>query len=196
MGGRRRKFRQPSPGLYILGEGITEQYYFVHLKTIFHYTCTIRPRLFCNTCIDDIESRIAELIRSDIHVICVFDADVSQRNKTENEKLARLRFKYRNNKNVIFAESLPSIEYWFLLHFRDTCRQYNNAKEVERDLSTHLDGYEKTEKYLKNENWVRDMSARLGDINIAEARAKKYDTAHPSYSKLYLALEKMKDSIT
>ena len=154
MSGRRQKFKQPSAGVYILGEGLTEQFYFTHLKAIFHYACTIRPRFFCNTCIDDIGSRIAELIRSDIHIICVFDADVSRRNTKENKKLAQLRLKYSKNKNVLFAESLPSIEYWFLLHFQDTCKGYNNSKEVERDVIAYLEGYEKTERYLKNEKWV------------------------------------------
>lgn len=30
--------------------------------------------------------------------------------------------KYENNANVILCDSLQSIEYWFLLHFEDTCR--------------------------------------------------------------------------
>lgn len=190
--GRRQKFKLPSPGIYILGEGITEQFYFTHLKEIFNFTCTIRPRFFCNTCIDDIQSRIAELIRSDIHIICVFDADVSQRNAKENEKLTRLKHKYLKNKNVLFAESLPSIEYWFLLHFVDTCKGYNNSREVMRELSAYLAGYEKSERYLKNEKWVRDLSVSDGDLNQAILRAKKYDNSHPSFSNLYSAIEKLR----
>ena len=35
MGGRKQKMRKPKPGIYIVGEGITEQYYFAHIKKIF-----------------------------------------------------------------------------------------------------------------------------------------------------------------
>ena len=195
MGGRKQKFKQLCGGFYILGEGITEQYYFTHLKAIYGCACTIRPRFFCNTCIDDIGGRIAELLRSDIHIICVFDADVSKRDAKENEKLSRLRLKYKNKSNVIFAESLPSIEYWFLLHFVDTGRHFNNSKEVQRELRKYLAGYEKTKNYLIKEKWVRDLSENLGDLSSAMIRAKKYNATSPSHSNIYLAIETIMDSV-
>jgi hypothetical protein len=194
MGGRKQKFRQPSPGIYIIGEGITERYYFDHLKSIFDFSCTIKPRFFPNNCIDDIASRITQLLRNDIHIICVFDADVTRRNEKENEKLVRLRLKYKKNTNVIFAESLPSIEYWFLLHFKDTCKHFNNSQEVEREVRKYLEGYEKTENYLKNEKWVKDLSLDAGDLELAINRAKKYTSDDLSYSNIFLAIEKLKDS--
>jgi hypothetical protein len=35
MGGRKQKIREPKSGIYIVGEGITEQYYFSHIKKIY-----------------------------------------------------------------------------------------------------------------------------------------------------------------
>ena len=38
------------------------------------------------------------------------------------KKMVSFKKKYENNANVILCDSLQSIEYWFLLHFEDTCR--------------------------------------------------------------------------
>ncbi|MDR1895289.1 MAG: hypothetical protein LBR10_00680 [Prevotellaceae bacterium] len=71
MGGRKQKIREPESGVYIIGEGITEQYYFSHIKRILGFHCIIKPRFFGNTCIAEIRKKIEELLRGDIFVICV-----------------------------------------------------------------------------------------------------------------------------
>lgn len=38
------KIREPKSGIYIVGEGITEQYYFSHIKILLGIHCTIKPR--------------------------------------------------------------------------------------------------------------------------------------------------------
>lgn len=121
MGGRKQSFKEPKSGIYIIGEGITEKFYFQHLRSIFKYRYTIKPRFFELKCIDKFDKIIESLLRGDIKIICVYDEDVSRRNKDENEKLRSLQAKYSSNDNVIFCGSYPSIEYWFLLHYKDTC---------------------------------------------------------------------------
>ena len=189
MGGRKQGFKLTKPGIHIIGEGITEQYYFTHLKNIFNFTCTIRPRFFCNTSIKDIGNRIKELQKGDITVICIFDADVSKRNEKENERLKVLQIKYSKNKNVIFCDSLPSIEYWFLIHFKDTCPDFLNSKQVEKQLKKFITDYDKTEAFLKNEKWVRDMSLINGTLQIACQRAKSYTSKKLSYSNIYKGID-------
>jgi len=195
MGGRKQKFRKPVTGIFILGEGITEQHYFEHMKEIFGYACTIRPRFFCNTCIEDIENRIIEILQGDITIICIFDADVSKRNPKENAKLVKLRHKYRKNENVIFCDSLPSIEYWFLLHYRDTCPNYPNSTAVERELKKHIPAYEKTGDFLENQKWVYDMTMTNDNLSQAMERAEKYSHGEASYSNIYLAINKLNETI-
>jgi hypothetical protein len=53
MGGRRQNTRDLKPGIYIIGEGITEQYYFSHLRELYKLNCKIRPRLFKITSIKE-----------------------------------------------------------------------------------------------------------------------------------------------
>lgn len=196
MGKRRQCFKSPQAGLYIVGEGITEKYYFDHLKSIFGYKCVVKPRFFSNDCIEKIEKEIENLLRGDIFIICVFDADVSNRNESENEKLVNLKSKYRTNKNILFCDSMPSIEYWFLIHFRDTCPSHTYSRETTRLLKRYITNYEKTEKFLEKEQWVKEMSLINGDINAAINVAKKYRPSAASYTKLDLAVDKLKKTIS
>ena len=62
MGGRKQKIREPKSGIYIIGEGITEQFYFAHLKRIFGFHCISKPRFFGNTSISEMRKKIEELI--------------------------------------------------------------------------------------------------------------------------------------
>lgn len=189
MGGRKRKFKELRSGIYILGEGITELYYFDHLKTLYNYKCYIAPRFFCNTCITDFDKRIEQLLEGDITVICVFDTDESRRNQKENQKLKKLKTKYSKKRNVIFCDSFPCIEYWFLLHYIDTCPSFANSNEVEKRLKKHNPDYEKTGGFLKNISWVNDMSNESGNLENARLRAIRYGDGQESYSNIYKALD-------
>lgn len=120
--------------IHIVGEGLTELFYFSHLKKILGYRYSISPRLFENNSIEKIEKKIKELLDEDVFVICVFDADVSRRSDAENKKMVSFKKKYENNANVILCDSLQSIEYWFLLHFEDNMSTFprfsSNRKSI------------------------------------------------------------------
>ena len=47
--------------IHIVGEGLTELFYFSHLKKILGYRYSISPRLFENNGIEKIEKKIKEL---------------------------------------------------------------------------------------------------------------------------------------
>lgn len=187
---RKRKATQNTRRvIHIVGEGLTELFYFSHLKRLLNYQCSISPRLFENNSIEKIEKKIVELIREDVFVICVFDADVSRRSDAENKKLSALKKRYEKKENVLLCDSLQSIEYWFLLHYDDTCRHFKDSAATEKALKRHIPGYDKTRKYLEKEKWVKDLIAdnRMGK---ACGLAEKYDEKD-SYSKIYKAIEKL-----
>ena len=75
--------------IHIVGEGLTELFYFSHLKKILGYRYSISPRLFENNSIEKIDKKIKELLDEDVFVICVFDADVSRRSDAENKKMGQ-----------------------------------------------------------------------------------------------------------
>lgn len=188
MGGRKQKIRTPKSGIYIVGEGITEQYYFSHIKKIFGCHCTVKPRFFGNTSIAEMKRKIEELLRGDIFVICVFDSDVAAHNESERKKLNQIQNKYRKNKHLLFCNSLPSIEYWFLLHHEHTNRYFRDAKAVETVLKRHIINYEKTAQFLEKERWVQDLCS--GDrLSRAIERSRGFEPGHGSHTNVHEAFD-------
>lgn len=194
MGGRKQKIREPKSGIYIIGEGITEQFYFAHLKRIFGFHCIIKPRFFGNTSISEMRKKIEELLQGDVFVICIFDTDVSSHNDVEKRKLEQLQNKYKNNRNLLFCDSFPSIEFWFLLHYIDTNRHFGNAEEAEKTLKKYLLEYEKSKEFLEKEKWVRDLCEN-GKLELAINRAKRCLKDEGSYSNVYEAFEHLSKSM-
>ena len=106
MARKNKGTRTQRKSVYIVGEGITEQYYFHHLKRIKNYRCIVKPRLFGNTNIFEIEKKIIELSTENSDIICVFDADVSKRNQAENERLTSLKNRYATNDKINMGKNL------------------------------------------------------------------------------------------
>ena len=186
---KKRPTQNTHQAIHIVGEGQTELFYFKHLKQLMGFHCSITPRLFENNSIAKIEKKIVELLQEDVYVICVFDADVSRRSETENYKLEKLKTKYGSKDNVLLCDSLQSIEYWFLLHFEDTCRHFNSADSTGKSLKKHLPTYDKGRKFLENDKWVKDMIATRG-LELACERAEKYSNKD-SYSNVFKAIKKL-----
>lgn len=182
--------RRLKKAIYIIGEGITEQYYFKHLKHIKGYSsCNIKPALFGNTSVLDYEKKIPDLLKDEADVICVFDADVSKRNEIENQRLQALKEKYATSDNVCICDSLQCIEYWFILHFEDTCPLHNNGNDTVKLLKKYIPNYDKTEKYLEKAIWVQQMSTNENMKNAHE-RAIRHQNGN-SYTYVYKAVDRL-----
>ncbi len=127
----------------VIGAGITEQYYFQHISHCTKFIFRIRPRFFGTESIYELAKKIDKVISDRGVAICVFDADVARNSDAERAKFERFCKKYSNKKNVILCDSLPSIEYWFLLHFCKTNKYYKDADTVQRMLRKFIPLYEK-----------------------------------------------------
>lgn len=176
-----RQRRSPIPT--IIGAGITEQWYFTHLKALRGYRVKIRPRFFGTETAAGLDKKIEEVLRDESIAICVFDADVSTWNEAERKKLAALQKKYEGNASVVLCDSMPSIEYWFLLHFKHTTRHYGTSKAVIKELKKYLPQYDKTEQFLGNQKWVEEMTGE-GRQEGACKYADNMVTTGGSYTKV------------
>lgn len=155
---RRIKIREQRPTIpTIVGAGITEQYYFTHLKSILGCQVKVRPRYFGQEDIFQLTKKIEDVLKEGGKVIAVFDADVALWRDDERVKLEMLKKKYEKNPDVILCDSLPSIEFWFLLHFADIHRLFPTSEGVIKELHKYLPSYEKTAKYLSNPSWVENL---------------------------------------
>ena len=183
-----RNSKSPIP--VIIGAGITEQWYFTHLRGLLNLRLKIRPRYFGTEDIKQLDKKISQVVNEGSIAICVFDADTSEFDETEKAKVLALKKKYAGKKNVVLCDSLPSLEYWFLLHYEDTNKHFANSHAAEKELQSFIPQYEKTESFLQNQKWVEDMTAG-GKLDAAVNRAKKYEAAQGSYSNVYHAIELM-----
>ncbi len=176
-----RQRRSPIPT--IIGAGITEQWYFTHLKALRGYRVKIRPRFFGTETAAGLDKKIEEVLRDESIAICVFDADVSTWNEAEHKKLAALQKKYEGNASVVLCDSMPSIEYWFLLHFKHITRHFGTSKAVVKELKKYIPQYDKTEQFLGNQKWVEEMTGE-GRQEQAREYADKMDTPSGSYTRV------------
>jgi hypothetical protein len=117
------------------------------------------------------DRKAGEVIAGGGIAVCVFDADISERNESEKKKLEQLRKKYEREKNIIFCDSLPSIEFWFLLHYCNTNKHFKDSKSVERELRKFIVQYEKKKVFLEKEKWVADLCADE-KMELAQQRAE------------------------
>ena len=188
-----RQRRNPIPT--IIGAGITEQWYFTHLKALRGYHVKIRPRFFGTETAAGLDKKIEEVLRDESIAICVFDADVSTWNEAERKKLAALQKKYEGNASVILCDSMPSIEYWFLLHFKHTTRHFGTSKAVVKELKKYIPQYDKTEQFLSNQRWVEEMTGE-GRQEQACEYADKTDSINGSYTKMQVVIPLIKKKKT
>ena len=90
----------------------------------------------------------------------------------------------------------PCLEYWFLLHFTETGKYFDNCEKVINELRrTELSDYEKKERYFKRRN--RDIYSRLkAHQKKAIKHALKqgifsFDNHEKSISEMYLVLNEL-----
>jgi len=171
----------------IIGAGITEKYYFTHLQAKYGLRMKLRPRFFGKENIFTLEKKLTEVLNDGGRAIIVFDADVSTWNDKEKEKLMAMRAKYAGEKNVLLCDSLPSIEYWFLIHYVNTNRHFGTSKVVISELKKYIKDFDKTETFLKNQKWVDDMSADKR-LELAYNRAKAFGIDGESYSNVWKSM--------
>ncbi len=193
---RRTGTRNTRKNFVVLGDGITEQYYLKHLKELNGYKYVLRPSLFSGITIESAESLIDEYVSGDctkIIYLTDYDTIVSQRKKEKFEKIKR---KYKNQEQVIICESMPGIEFWFLLHFLKTSREFRTCDEVIIELLKYIKGYSKKKEYLENGSWAKFLCSenRMGNAighskEILKEKELGYIGEHFPYSKIYLAIE-------
>jgi hypothetical protein len=194
--GRQSNKRETRKTYVVLGDGQTEQYYLKHLKALKGYKYTIRPSLFSSITIETAGSIIDEYLSGGCDQIIYFtdyDTIVNQNKTAEFEKLKN---KYVDVKEVFICETMPSIEFWFLLHFLKTTREFTNASDAIALLVRYMQGYSKGEAYLKNSKWVETLcsngkleTACNNSSSILTEKEKGDKGSHFPYSKAHIAIE-------
>ncbi len=58
----------------------------------------------------------------------------------------------RKYENVIIILNNPCLEFWFILHFKQTTKYFSKCSDAEKQLKKQLKDYEKTQKYFTKHN--------------------------------------------
>ena len=193
---RRRKERELRRSrITVIGEGLTERWYFNHLRTVMGYRYDCKPRFFTHQSYQEMRKLIDWVLQNDGIAVCVCDADITLTNPEERKRLEEMKKTYASEEGRVFiCDSMPSIEFWFLLHYLETSKQFQTSDEVAHVLRRYMPTFQKHNTFLEKLQWVKDLCAddklQLA-YNRAEALSKNPEAT--SYSNIYTAIKLFKD---
>lgn len=158
---RRGKKIQTKQAFAVVVDGETEKWYLEMFKQnepdiLFNIT----PKIPQKKNIDQQYELVITLSEEEYDkVFWIVDLDVllkEEREKKSNSSslqkfLAYYKRLFKNQKVLVIVNN-PCLEYSFLLHFRKTTKIFTACADAEREVSQHLKGYEKTEKFFKKNN--------------------------------------------
>lgn len=183
---RRIKTRElKNPTITIIGEGATERYYFTHLKRLCGYNYICKPRNFTEQTFDEMQKQIDRVLADNGIAVCVFDADVTRTRSAEKAKFGDMKRRYASNPAVILCDSMPSIEFWFLLHYMNTNRYFATSDDVIIALRRYISNFSKHQSFLSKEVWVSELIAE-NRLDTAIANANSIGIEGESYSNLQI----------
>jgi hypothetical protein len=150
--------RRPSPKrIAIVGDGITEKWYFQQLRASEHSLrglLTIEPKLpkssgFRN-CIASAESFCRDEY-DEVHCLIDYDQVLAEGAEAEiSVRMQRLSHRYENRLHFYILR--PCFEIWLLLHFQFSTKEFNNCEQVEKVVATYIPGYNKSNKFWESTN--------------------------------------------
>lgn len=174
----------------ICGGTNTERYYFTHINDTTDYKFTIKPHYFGDESnyTEAFPKRIKEILRvnNDVKIFCVFDWDTIYGDNTKLKKHEAFEKQFKDeisNGVLSICPSMPSIEYWFLLHFVDYTNLLKSYGKVAEKLAPYIKScfpnptkplkkLLKKEEYLADATWVENLCAD-GKLALAIERAEK-----------------------
>ena len=166
----------------------TERYYFIHISNLTDYKFKIVPEYFGDESnyTEVFPKRIKGILEknTDAKIFCVFDWDTIFDNEDNLNKHKAFESEIQtdiDNGSVILCPSMPSIEYWFLLHFENHTQLIKSNGNAIGFLAPHikswfssdkkLSGILKSEKYIQSPHWVEKLCSD-GKLELAIERAE------------------------
>jgi len=180
----------------IIGEGETEWWYFETLRVACRYKFKVVPDFPQHSDIPHMAKLAEDYVKRETdYVVCLVDMDRLLRLPAEMATYQQLR--KNSSQNVIWIETSPCTEFWFLLHFLPqlSTKHYESYEDVLPDLQRYMPGYEKTAHYFKKNNLYKYLTEH-GDLQRAIGYAKeltRLSEATPedkiAYSQMHLVFE-------
>ena len=171
----------------VIGEGLTERWYFDLLRAVRGYRYDWKRRFFAHQSYEEMMKLIDWVLQNGGIAICVCDADITRENEERRKKLMEMKATYAKETRVLICDSMPSIEFWFLIHYLNTRKYFKDSDTVIKTLKKFIPGYDKTGPFLEKQNWVAEMSTDVR-LNDACKRAALLVPLDESYTQIYKAI--------
>lgn len=194
MKANKRILRKEKIAYAIVGDGGCEVWFFQMLKRNERaLQINIEPKLAQKTILSKQFEKIKGLAEDYSKVFWIIDYDVIERESKECKKGRKSRsqefkeyYEYiqkKLSKKVVVIVNNTCLEFWFLLHFNFTSKNFSNCDEAQKELKKYLSDYEKTQTYFTKQ---KDIYSQLKDkISTAINNAKKlgeFDINNPNKS--------------
>lgn len=186
----RKGNRRVRKSIAIIGEGLTEYRYVDDLRTTERYRFSLVPGIPKHPDIDDIVNLAKERVNEGYdYVLCLIDMDVIEGN---HDKMAHYHSLKKDNPKIIFVESSPCTEYWFLMHFMPgpSSKEYADYNAVAQELKKYIPDYDKTEAFFNKTHIYRELKER-GDLAQAIELSRELDKLHTTEPEVYKSYTQM-----
>ena len=160
---KNKNFQQPKRSGSVISfvvDGKCEYWYLQKWKECENLSINLKPKLPKTKDIKSQFKLAVELSEESEKVFWVIDFDTileetrkaAKGTKTTLQEFQELYNECVKNEKIVIIVNNPCLEYWFLLHFKQTSKFYNTYEpHLKKDLQKFLPDYEKTEKYYKNQ---------------------------------------------
>ncbi|AJW63468.1 hypothetical protein VO54_01995 [Elizabethkingia miricola] len=160
MGNKKSFFNKGKRTFAVVGDGDCEKWYFQLLKDNEKLTINILPQLLKKASLKKQYEYVKDQANTYDKVFWIVDYDViakeSRECKVGEEKRSDEFIRYYKElsalENVEILVVNTCFEYWLLLHFKYSKRNYKDCDETGKDLMKEFSAYEKTEKFYKKNN--------------------------------------------
>lgn len=170
--------RTVTKSIAIIGEGETEWFYFDSLRIACRYPFKVAPDFPQHSDINHILKLVESYLNKQYdYIVCLFDMDRLFQFPSEMQLYQRAKKKYGAKKyaeRVMFVETNPCTEFWFLLHFLPNmvCRRYDSYEQLLPELQKYMPGYEKTKRYFIRTNLYKYLTEN-GYLERAMSNSEK-----------------------
>lgn len=180
----------------IIGEGETEWFYFDSLRVACRYPFKVAPDFPQHSDIPHMAKLAEDYVKREYdYVVCLVDMDRLMKLPKEMQTYQRIRRQSSNS--IMWIETNPCTEFWFLLHFLPSLavRHYETYEELLSELQRYMPGYEKTVRYFRKTKLYSFLSEN-GDMSRAIVYAKELSRLSEvtpedkiAYSQMHLLFE-------
>ncbi len=178
---RKLKPRKLKTTVAIVGEGITEQIYFSHIKSSKEFSFDIKPELPKHSAVKDLVKKAEELSKKEYDkVIVIFDLDtIKSAEKSDYDSFCSKCA--RAGSKISVASVNPCFELWFKLHFLYTDRHFPDGDTMKREMRNHFPGYTTTKEFLSKPSFYETLTS-VGSRDDAMSNSKRVSDDRDSVS--------------